>query len=407
MDRRQFLRRAAVAAGAAAAAGRPSNAAAAEPKLERRNERPSMDYARLGRTNFRVSRIAHGSLHTNRARIPLLARLYEGGVNLFDTASIYGGGRSERAFGEFFSRERRREQVFISTKMDIRRELRAGKNVYQTAVKHAEDSLRRLHTECVDILMLHGCTTLMDYVDNEEWLRATEDLKKQGKARFIGFSEHQKPAEVLSRAAASGHYDVALVAFSLVKGTWGALGRYDIKTMTPALEAARKADMGIMAMKAALRAEQIVEQVAEPKLQKKGYSAHQLCYRLVLDVPGVAAVTCGMTNMTHVEKNLAVPSIKLAAAEVEHLRRAAAESHVCGFCGTCLDVCPQGVAVQDILRFQGYALHGYRGAARAAYAGLPSQRQATACQGCGTCERACPGRVPIRRLLQEAHRALA
>jgi aryl-alcohol dehydrogenase-like predicted oxidoreductase len=407
MERRKFLHRAAASVGAAAVAPKARRALAAEPKLERRNEQPSMEYARLGRTNLMVSRIVHGSLHTNRARIPLLARLHEGGVNLFDTANIYGGGRSERAFGEFFGQEGRREQVFICTKMDIRRQLRAGKGVYPAAMERAEASLRRLRTDYVDIMMLHGCTTLIDYVGNEEWLRAAADLKKQGKVRFIGLSEHQRPAEVLTRAAASGRYDVALVAFSLVKGTWGSLGRYNIKTMEPALEAARKADMGIMAMKAAFRAPQILAKVAEPKLRQKGYSPHQLCYRFVLGVPGVAAVTCGMTNMTHVQQNLAVPSIELAAAETEHLRRAAAASRVCGFCGTCLDACPRGIAVQDILRFHGYATHGYRAAARAEYAALPPHRRAAACEDCGTCERACPSRVPIRRLLQEAHRALA
>ena len=407
MERREFLRHAAAAAGATVVGSRAPCALAAEPKLERRNERPGMTYARLGRTNLMASRIAHGSLHTNRRRIPLLAKLYEGGVNLFDTAHGYGGGRSEQAFGEYFSQQGRRKNVFISTKMDIRAHLKAGKGVYDRAMARAEASLRRLRTDHVDIMMLHGCTTLIDYVANAEWLRATEDLKKQGKARFIGFSEHQKPAEVLKLAAASGHYDVAMVAFSLVKAKWGSMGRADVKAMEPALEAAQKADMGIIVMKAAARAEQIVAKVAEPKLKKKGHSPYQLCYRYVLGLPGVTAVVCGMSNMTHVTENLAVPGIELAAREAEHLRRVGAASRVCGFCGTCLDVCPNGVAVQDILRFHGYYGHGYRGAARAEYAALPPDRRATACRDCGACEAACPARVPIRRCLQEAHRVLA
>ncbi len=407
MQRREFLRRGAVAAGAAMAAGRLPSALAAEPKLDRRNERAPMTYARLGRTNLMVSRITHGSLHTNRQRIPLLARLYEGGVNLFDTAHVYGGGRSEQAFGEYFSRDGRRKNVFISTKMDLRAQLKAGKGVYQKAMERTEAALRRLRTDHVDIMMLHGISTLLEHVNNAEWLRATEDLKKQGKVRFIGFSEHQKPAEVLQLAAASGRYDMALVAFSLVKAKWGSLGRADIKAIQPALRAAQQADMGIMVMKSATRAEQIVAKVAEPKLKKKGYSPHQLCYRYVLDVPGVTTVACGMSNMRHVTENLAVPGILLAAGEGEHLERAAAAARVCGFCGTCVDTCPNGIAVQDILRFHGYHGQGYRTAARAEYAALPAHRQATACRDCGSCEAACPARVPIRRCLQEAHRALA
>lgn len=424
MERREFLRCTAAAAGAAVVG---SNALAEktkaegafgprevrnghpehEPKAERRNEQPSMRYARLGRTNLMASRIVHGSLHTNRERIPLLARLYEGGVNLFDTSHVYGGGRSEEAFGEYFSGDGRRKNVFICTKMDIRPQLQAKRDVYKVAMERAEGSLRRLRTDCVDIMMLHGCTTLVDYVKDEEWLRTAEDLKKQGKVRFIGFSEHAKPAETLKLAAESGRYDVAMVAFSLIKGAWGSLGRTDVQTMLPALEAARKADMGIIVMKAALQADKIVAAVPDPKLKKAGHSPFQLCYRYVLGIEGVTAVVCGMTNLAHVEENLKVPAIELAAGDVERLHRAAARAPVCAFCGTCLDACPAGIAVQDILRFRGYLHHGYGAAARADYAALPPHQRASACQRCGACERACPKGLPIRQQLQEAHRALA
>jgi predicted aldo/keto reductase-like oxidoreductase len=80
---------------------------------------------------------------------------------------------------------------------------------------------------------------------------------------------------------------------------------------------------------------------------------------------------------------------------------------VCGFCGTCLDACPGGVAIQDILRFHGYWTHGHRAAARAAYAALSPPQQVAACRDCGRCEAACPGRVRIRVRLRQAHAALA
>jgi aryl-alcohol dehydrogenase-like predicted oxidoreductase len=407
MERRQFLRCAVAGVGAAMVGGGWSRALAGEPQLERRNERPGMAYARLGRTNLAVSRIVHGSLQTNRDRIPLLARLYDAGVNFYDTSHVYGDGRSEEAMGEFFADNGRRKNVFLCTKMDLRAQLKEGKGVYEKAMTLAEGSLRRLRTDHVDIMMLHGCTTLVDWVNNAEWLRAAEDLKKQGKIRFVGISEHARPAEVLKLAAAGGRYDVAMVAFSLVKGEWGSLGRSDTQTMDPALKAAREKDLGVVAIKAALRAEEIVAKVSDPTLKKKGYSAYQLCYRYVLSVPGVHAVTCGMTTLAHVAENVAVPSIELAARDVDHLRQVAAASGVCGFCGTCLDACPGGVAIQDILRFHGYWTHGRRAAARAEYAALSPPQQVATCRDCGRCEAACPGRVRIRLRLREAHAALA
>jgi len=407
MERRRFLR---TAAGLGAAALVPSLArpsAGAEADLEHRLERPGMAYRRLGRTNLNASRIVHGSLYTNRQRIPLLARLLEGGVNWFDTACKYGGGRSEEAFGEFFSTGGRRDRVFISTKIDIRPQLKAGRGVRDAAVKQVETSLRRLRTECVDILMLHGVSTLTDYIDNAEWLAAADDLKKQGKIRFVGFSEHAKPAEVLAKAAASGTYDVAMVAFSVVKGSWGGLGRSDVTSMRPALAAAAEADMGIVAMKAAVEADRIVEGNRDPRLHKEGHSAHQLCYRYVLDVPGVHSVVCGMTSMAHVEANLKVPGITFGAADARRLQRRAAEAGLCGFCGTCLDACPAGVAVQDVLRLHTYFRNGHREAARSGYADLPRACRADACRACGACEAACPAGLPIRARLREAHHALA
>ncbi len=404
MDRRGFLQ-AAAAAGSLAAergAGAPK-----KPAPERRNEKPGMTYARLGRTNLMVSRIAHGSLHTNMQRIPLLAKLYEGGVNLYDTSHIYGGGRSEQAFGAFFGRENRRKNVFISTKLDMRRELKAGKGVYRRAMAGIDAALRRLRTDHVDILMLHGVTTMVDHLDDPEWLRALDDMKKRGKIRFTGFSEHQKPAAVLRRAAASGKYDVGMVAFSLVKATWGILGRADLTSMGPALAAARKADMGIMVIKAATRAEQIVAAAREPRLKKKGFSPYQLCYRYILDREGVDAVTCGMSNMTHVKENLAVPAIELSAGRKRDLEGGVAAARVCGFCGSCTDACPNGVAVQDIMRFNGYHGHGYRAAARSGYRSLPPAAAAGACRDCGACEAACPARVPIRAIMKETRRVLA
>ena len=417
MERRQFLRTAAAGVGAAFLAPNAARAAAApagpapggaeDAKLERRHEAPGMTYARLGRTNLNVSAIVHGSLFTNLERIPLLARLLDGGVNWFDTAWKYGGGRSEEACGRFFSDPGRRDKVFISTKADVRAEMKAGKGAYDAVLKQVETSLRRLKMDHVDMLMLHGSTTLIEWVENEDWFRAADHLKKQGKTRFIGLSEHARPAECLEKAAACGRYDMAMVAFSLAKATWGSLGRTDVKTMQPALAVAAKADLGIVVMKAAVEADRLVAANPDPRLHKEGFSPHQLCYRYVLDVPGVHAVVCGMTNMTHVEENLKVPQIQLADVHRRRLESLAADVGLCGFCGTCLEVCPNRLAVQDILRLHSYWRNGYRAEARTAYTALPAEARADCCGDCGTCEAACPGRVSIRRRLREAHHALA
>jgi len=105
-------------------------------------------------------------------------------------------------------------------------------------------------------------------------------------------------------------------------------------------------------MKAAFRADEIAAKIKDPRFKKKGFSIHQLCYRYVLDVPPVATVVCGMTNMTHVEENLKVPSIEFAAADREALERWAASSRTCGFCGACQEACPHGILTQGSRRLR-------------------------------------------------------
>jgi predicted aldo/keto reductase-like oxidoreductase len=121
----------------------------------------------------------------------------------------------------------------------------------------------------------------------------------------------------------------------------------------------------------------------------------------------VDTVVCGMSNMTHVKENLAVPGIELSSRDRNCLERSALAARVCGFCGACTDACPNHVATQDILRFCAYYGHGHCALARAHYQSLSPDRRGRACRDCGACEAACPSRVPIRRTIREARHALA
>ena len=108
------------------------------------------------------------------------------GINFFDHADIYGGGDSERLFGEYLKRHTgARDRMFIQTKCAIRN------GQYDFSKEHilhsVEGSLSRLGVNYVDLLLLHRPDTLME---PEEVAEAFHVLETSGKVRHFGVSNH-------------------------------------------------------------------------------------------------------------------------------------------------------------------------------------------------------------------------
>lgn len=118
----------------------------------------------------------------------------ESGINFFDTADIYGGGQSEEFLGRAL--KGRREKVLIATKfgMKMAEGKEGGKPAYIRQA--AEDSLRRLGTDHIDLYQIHKPDPSTPIA---ETLGALEDLVKAGKVREIGCSNFS--AEQLREAA--------------------------------------------------------------------------------------------------------------------------------------------------------------------------------------------------------------
>jgi aryl-alcohol dehydrogenase-like predicted oxidoreductase len=118
----------------------------------------------------------------------------DAGINFFDTADIYGGGQSEEFLGRAL--KGRRDQVLIATKFGMK--LADGKEGAKPAYirQAAEDSLRRLGTDRIDLYQIHKPDTSTPIADT---LGALDELVKAGKVREIGCSNFS--AEQLREAA--------------------------------------------------------------------------------------------------------------------------------------------------------------------------------------------------------------
>ena len=108
----------------------------------------------------------------------------ENGINFFDHADIYGGGNSEKLFGEYLKNHKGvRESIYIQTKCAIH----DGQFDFskEHIIKSVEGSLKRLGVDYVDALLLHRPDTLME---PEEVAEAFDDLESSGKVRSFGVS---------------------------------------------------------------------------------------------------------------------------------------------------------------------------------------------------------------------------
>ncbi len=136
-----------------------------------------------------VSAVAMGCMRLAEAKTApdrVIGTARELGIDCFDHADIYGGGRSEALFGEWLaSHPEERDRITVQTKCGIRR------GCYDFSKEHilssVEGSLRRLGTDYVDVLLLHRPDTLME---PEEVAEAFDRLERDGKVRFFGVSNH-------------------------------------------------------------------------------------------------------------------------------------------------------------------------------------------------------------------------
>jgi aryl-alcohol dehydrogenase-like predicted oxidoreductase len=149
-----------------------------------------MDYRFLGRTGVRISRLGCGTMSfggdaDEATSAALFARAREAGVNWFDCADVYNGGRAETILGQLVAPCR--DEVVLTTKAYFPTgpdQNARGSSRYHL-VRAVEASLRRLATDRIDLFFLHRHD---DVTDPEETLRALDDLVRAGKILYVGAS---------------------------------------------------------------------------------------------------------------------------------------------------------------------------------------------------------------------------
>jgi len=152
-----------------------------------------MQYRTLGRTGFQVSAISFGAWAIggswgevdDRESLASLHRAVDLGVNFFDTADVYGDGRSERLLARL--KRERSEEIIVATKAGRRLDPHVASGYNRANLTaFVERSLKNLETEALDLLQLHCPPTEVYYMP--EVFGVLDDLVQQGKLRHYGVS---------------------------------------------------------------------------------------------------------------------------------------------------------------------------------------------------------------------------
>lgn len=187
-----------------------------------------MRYRRLGRTDLEVSELSYGAARgatgTPQQFIATVHACIDAGINLVDTATGYDNGDSERVLGEAL---RGHDDVIVETKYrpyDGWGPDAAYTGSPQALIASAEESLRRLRRDRLDIFLGHGIRTLDSYERfmSDGCYDAMVKLREQGKVCFIGLSELSEgdgTHEILQRAVPSGAFDVVMLTVNFLLQT--------------------------------------------------------------------------------------------------------------------------------------------------------------------------------------------
>ena len=337
----------------------------------------------------------------------VIERAADIGIVHFDTARVYQSGNNERMVGAAL--KGKRQQVVISSKST------AGTR--QEALNDLNTSLTELGTDYLDIWYLHSKSNPSEVTD--DLLEAQRIAKKEGKIRFAGVSTHFNMDQVLDHVVKLGQTDVVLTTYNFSMKNLATSDQPErVASMTEAIQRARKAGVGIVAMKA------LAGGLSRVKRGDRLYGAD------VGALTGILSQDDGIVAaIKWVLKNESVDTAIVCMADHDQLDtnlRAMAEPYTdkdeglladqlayispmyCRMCGACTGVCDKGVPVPDMLRIMTYAEgYGQFPLARERYLELPEQARLVNCGDCASCSVNCPNGVQIRDRLMRAKELFA
>jgi aryl-alcohol dehydrogenase-like predicted oxidoreductase len=309
-----------------------------------------MEYRRLGRSDLVVSEVSLGSWLTYGGGVgreqaeACLRRAFDVGVNFIDTANVYSLGAAESFLGEAL-RGRPRDSYVLATKVFFPMSpADSGLSAAQIA-KQLDASLARLRVDHVD---LYQCHRFDPEVPLEETMAALTAAVRQGKTRYIGFSEWTAAQIAAALALPAERFVSSQPQYSMLERSpeaevfplcaregigqivWSPLrqgtltGKYLPGRPPPPDSRAASASMGTFIQKRLDDRSLLAVQRLLPIAAELGLTLAQFALAWVLRRPEVTSAIIGATRPEQVEENARASGVKLSSAVVERIDAAVA-----------------------------------------------------------------------------------
>lgn len=392
-NRRRFLKTG--IAGAAGVAVLSTEFAEGKPSKQEKK----IIYRTLGKTGIKVPVIGMGVMNANNPA--LIKAAMDKGITFYDTANGYQNGRNEEMLGEVF-KDYPRNSFIISTKVapngvDTNTGIPTSATTPEDFLEKFNTSLKRLRMEYVDILYMHKALS-PEMVNFKPIVKVMQQLKKEGKTRFIGVSTHNLP-KIIDAMVKAGIWDVVLTTYNFLNTELiRANSEPPVFNMDIAIKKASDAGLGIVGMKA-LAGGGFLDKARTKPINTTA------AIKWVLSNPNVHTTIPGMTNFDQLDLNMKIlEDITLNDQEKKDLSFAQNEAGLyCIACNNCIPDCKLNLPIPEIMRAYMYA-YGYANK-KLAYTLLTNLSTGdNPCSKCEKCSATCTKNFNIKEKITDISR---
>ena len=364
-----------------------------------------LDVSKMPKLGFGLMRLPTNDDVVDVERVKKMVDLYmEAGLNYFDTAYVYHGGKSEEVIREALVERYPRDSFYLTTKMPI-----WCVNSEEDLDRIFNEQKTRTGVEYFDLYLLHSIED-SNYEKYEKYDVFSWALKKkeEGQIKHMGFSYHGSPE--LLPTVLDKHPEVEFVQIQLNYADWN----NPVVRSGELYEILSKRNIPMIIMepvKGGTLAQLKPELEAMYKAFKPDSSIASWAFRFVGSLPGVMTILSGMSSEEQMADNIKTfanfePLTQEESDLISKVTRIMLDTPTiaCTACRYCTEGCPMSISIPDIFRtVNTIRLYGDGFRPHAFYNGLvETHGRAGDCVACGQCESVCPQHLPIIELLAEA-----
>jgi len=345
----------------------------------------------------------------------LIKYAYDNGVNYFDTAFFYHGGKSEGIIGKALS-QFPRDSYYLADKFpgnmmqvaDGKLKVSFGpmapEEVFSSAAEVFERQLEKCGVEYFDFYLLHGLSEgTWALYDDPQWgiIEYCLEQKKQGRIKHFGFSTHDTLDGMKKILDHWNCFEFCLLQHNYLDAKLqDSFKKYELLT-----------EKGVATF--------IMEPVRGGKLAAPGEKAEELlkaarpdatpaswAFRYLIDQPNVAVILSGMTKMEQLVENVEIfnkvePLTESDKETLEKVVDSMGDFIPCTGCNYCVDDCPVQLDIPRLIELYNEAAVEFSWLVGGALRGLGEGKGPDACVHCGLCVTHCPQKIDIPDVMKK------